>query len=81
MSADEDRRRVAPLREGTSELDVLAAEAKAGTEHAEHPGWTFAYPERVLRCGCGAALAGSGVAPSGVLRIAPDGTVYVEGQS
>ncbi|WP_439030240.1 hypothetical protein [Gordonia terrae] len=36
-------------------LHSLAAEAKAGTLHADHDGWSFP-KDRRLRCGCGEVL-------------------------
>jgi len=39
-----------------AELGQIATETKAGTEHAEHDGWQWLYPDRVLRCSCGVAL-------------------------
>lgn len=43
-------------REIIHELDKLAADAKQGTYHAGHDGWSFRGPHRAMYCGCGVVL-------------------------
>ncbi|UTN93138.1 hypothetical protein SEA_PHAUCI_51 [Gordonia Phage Phauci] len=54
-----------------AEIEVLTHDAKLGTGHEFHDGWTFELdmprpatmrlPRRVLRCGCGALLVAAPV--------------------
>lgn len=44
-------------------LQEIATEAKAGTVHEAHDGWSWPYPKRDLICGCGAVLVANEVAP------------------
>lgn len=66
-----------------AEIEVLAHDAKLGTRHEFHDGWTFELdmpkptshrpPRRVLRCGCGALLVNAPVADTRIVWYpAPD---------
>lgn len=59
---------MAEVRDIIAELDKVAAEAKTGTTHADHDGWTFK-ADRALRCGCGAVI----VTPPGYQECMVDG--------
>lgn len=54
-----------PPRAFGRELAAIAREAKAGTEHEAHDGWSWQFPDRAVRCSCGATLVEAVTRPSG----------------